>query len=917
MYLLLSALAVGATSYLFLQNSTNKQRRFDLDYAESLSNKLSGELGIAAGILSSVTSAQQVLDDPYGDQLDSMAERSIDASSLIKSLARYERVEAENLGSFEQYMSEAGVYNFTISSLSTAGKKVPSEIKDVYYPITWRQPFDPLSAALIGIDLSSNSDLYKSIRGGESTNSIQVTKKPIGWENSQQSDLLLITPTYFGRYAPSSESHNDEQSNGGMIMGISLSEFIEKNELLNAGFDIEVWLAGTSSDNLQTKNVVFSLVGTRDKLVGIDYKINRIFSELFKGINVTSSPLSGNSTLRVSIVGHGGVHQSMLKQAMLLALCAAVAALFLIVSLYSFRRRDVVHRRDRESALTTLKAIGDAVVTVNHNRVITYTNPSAQMLLNKTNEELIGNTLEESIVFTEDRRISSGNPPPQSIIDSTGGERVVSFSELKLAVGCDAPVYVSVTVSALGIDDSSEGNGHVIVMRDISAERELTLELAFLATHDSLTKISNRYHFENELKQLIHSSLTMGGEHAICYIDIDQFKTINDTCGHSAGDQLLVRVSQGLIETIRDTDILARLGGDEFGLLIRDCNEEDSVILANSIYNYFQTMYFQHEEDVFAVRASIGFVHISGQFETIEDVMAAADLACYSAKDRGRNELYVFNHYNDETSDRMSEMMWLPKLQMALRCDSFRLFVQPIVDVQSEDETLSCFGHYEVLLRLKAEDGSLITPAQLIVAAERYNLMKDIDRWVISNAFNFISCLERQMGPDVPRFSINISGQSSMDSDFPAFIKEEITKSGIDPCMLVFEITETAAITNMQSAVKLVDFLHEIGCKLALDDFGSGVSSFGYLKTLPVDYLKIDGQFIKNIDNSDVDKEMVKCMKAVARILDIKVVAEFVERQQIVDVLRSLDIEYGQGYHYAKPHPIEDLLIIQDENKAA
>lgn len=909
-YTLLSILAVGAITYGYLQYSTNKQRLTDIGYAESLSNQLSGELGNAVGVMSSVTSVQQVLDDPYGDQLDTFALRAVDSSTLINTLSRYERVEAENLVEFSQHMSESGVYNFSISTLTTNGERVPVRAKQAYYPLVWLHPFSPVSATMIGIDLSTNASIHRTIQGSESTNTVQIAALPTGWSADTGNDLLLIKPTYVGRYAPDVNSKLASNSNGGVIMGIALSDYINDSNLIDPGYDISVWIKLFDETQATLREDVYVRPGEEDGQV--------YFKGFFTGVYATSAPLPGNSSLQITISGHGGISRNILTQAALLTIATCFILLVLFRLLFIIRQRDVAHRRDMESAQITLKAIGDAVITTNKNNIITYVNPSTEALLGQPSNQLLGKTINDTVSLINENRENLTSETEHSLAQAMASDTVINLPALQLAVTSDSPVFVSCKISPLYTDCLAQDKGHVLVLRDISAEQEMTRELAFMATHDSLTEIANRYHFENELKRLIASPVSQNRHHSICYIDLDQFKTINDTCGHSAGDRLLVRVSQGLNAIIRDNDLLARLGGDEFGLLIADCKEDDAIKIAKRIYAFFQTLYFKHVDDVFAVRASIGFVHISEQFDNIEDVMAAADLACYSAKDRGRNELYVFNHFHDETADRMSEMMWLPKLQMALRNDSFRLFIQPIVAIQSgNDAPCAPFEHYEILLRFVTDDGSLITPAQLIVAAERYNLMRDIDRWVVSNAISLIAKLKSQMGDSLPQFSINISGQSSVDSDFPGFINDQIVSSGIDPATLVFEITETSAITNMQSAVNLVDYLHDIGCKLALDDFGAGVSSFGYLKSLPVDYLKIDGQFIKYIDTNEVDREMVKCMRAVAKILGIEVVAEFVETKEIVEVLQELDVDYAQGYYYSKPHPMEDLLAYSEKNKAA
>ena len=310
--------------------------------------------------------------------------------------------------------------------------------------------------------------------------------------------------------------------------------------------------------------------------------------------------------------------------------------------------------------------------------------------------------------------------------------------------------------------------------------------------------------------------------------------------------------------------------------------------------------------------------HISGQFESLEEIMAAADIACYAAKDRGRNELSVYSSEESETQNRQGELKLLPKLQNALQLNGFRLYVQEIVGLTPELE--NSYKHFEILLRMIDDDGSVMTPYQLVLAAERYDLMKDVDRWVNAEAFSKIAELNNTFGAFTDEntiFSINLSGQTAVDSSLTDFIDSQLQITGISATQICFEITETSAIANLNLAIELIDYLHLRGCSVALDDFGSGVSSFGYLKHFPVDYLKIDGQFVKNIHTSPVDKEMVKCMHAVAQIQGIKTVAEFVENEEISNILKTLNIEYGQGYYYNKPFPIEDLSNAVEFLKAA
>lgn len=904
-----SLCAILIASYLYLQAIASEKRDQQTNNAERIITKISSELGNATGVMSSLITVQKVLDDPYGDQLDDFARQAIQQSDLISSVSRYERVTAKQIPEFARKMSESGLYNFSLAELDEEGKRQRVIAKDFYYPLIWRQPIRPRTAMMIGVDLSAKESLFSLIEGSEASNTISVTEIPAEWPTRNSSDLLLIHPTYFGRYLPESSGPTLSESNGGVLMGLNLSSFINNQSILIEGYSIEIATVQPTDSTLQAKKI--SVVGKLENRTDSGQHLE----SLFKGIEVSSMPIVGNTSLLISVSSNGGFTSSEALRAALvtLGICTLMSLLFLII--YRIRLVSAASTHARETALVTLKAIGDSVVTTDSNGTITYANPSSEILLQAQDASLIGRNIVDAIKFKQ-RGESPGGNVDYTLTEALKSEESIILPELNLCDSISGCTTVSSSLSPIRGESNSSSQGHVLVMRDVTAERELTNELEFLAKHDSLTKIANRYFFEQRLEEMIETSISKGQTHALCYIDLDQFKTINDTCGHSAGDNLLVKVSNELTEQIRETDVLARLGGDEFGLLITNCSEDQAMSLSNRIYEHFQNMYFQHGDDVFAVRASIGFVLLNGHFDSIEDVMAAADLACYSAKDRGRNELHVFNPNNEETTDRRSEMMWLPKLQMALRSNNFELFAQPIVGIKDSSNSL-LYNHYEILLRLRADDGELITPFQLIIAAERYNLMRDIDRWVIEKAINQIAELKYVLGNELPKFSINISGQSTIDTELAEFIEQMLERTGVDPGTLIFEITETSAITNMNSAVKLVDALHDIGCALALDDFGSGVSSFGYLKTLKVDYLKIDGQFIKNIDTSDVDREMVKCMQAVADILEIETIAEFVENANIITVLEELNVGYGQGYHYSKPHPLDDLIEILNFRKAA
>ncbi len=421
------------------------------------------------------------------------------------------------------------------------------------------------------------------------------------------------------------------------------------------------------------------------------------------------------------------------------------------------------------------------------------------------------------------------------------------------------------------------------------------------ANHDALTGCTNRFHFEQRLEDLVQSKRASDARHALLYMDLDQFKVVNDTAGHSAGDRLLVELTQNLQKACRKEDTLSRIGGDEFGLIMSDVSAEEALSVTHKIYELFQSLVFTDSGKAFPVRASLGLVHFDEVSDSVADVLAAADMACYAAKELGRNELFVYSADDETIAKRSNELNWLPHLKKALDQDLFRLHAQPLADVKT-----GRISHFEFLLRLTDDEGRETSPWRIIQAAERYGLMKDIDRWIISRAMSMIAPLDGASAD--MKFAINLSGQSAADAGLIDFIKQEFLTHKVDPARLCFEITETAAITHFSTAVELANSIRELGSRMALDDFGSGLSSFGYLKNLPVDMLKIDGQFIKEIASNDVDRAMVKAINDVAVSMQLTTVAEFVEDEDILSVLQEIGIDLAQGYFIGKPLPLDAAL---------
>lgn len=429
---------------------------------------------------------------------------------------------------------------------------------------------------------------------------------------------------------------------------------------------------------------------------------------------------------------------------------------------------------------------------------------------------------------------------------------------------------------------------------------EKNLELEQLTYRDVLTGVFNRRAFETHVIQALESSANEGTPHALCYMDLDQFKVVNDTCGHIAGDELLRQIAARLQLTLREADILARLGGDEFGVLLSGCSMGKAQEIAEDLRQTVKSLRFVWESKVFDIGVSIGLVAINGEASCLADVLRAADAACYMAKDLGRNRIHVYQHDDKDLAQRYGEMQWVSKITQALEEERFTLYCQPIVPLSEGGKDNS---YFELLVRMLDDRGKPVPPMAFLPAAERYNLICNIDRWVVSAACELVKQYRHVFQAQSPVLAINLSGQSLGDAGFLEFVVDQLAQTEVNPELFCFEVTETAAITHLVSAKRFIDVLRRKGCSFALDDFGSGLSSFAYLKNLQVDCLKIDGHFVRNMVDDPVDRAMVASINQVGHLMGMRTVAEFVEDEQLVEALKEIGIDYAQGYCIAKPTP--------------
>ena len=562
------------------------------------------------------------------------------------------------------------------------------------------------------------------------------------------------------------------------------------------------------------------------------------------------------------------------------------------------RRYQAALYEAKESASVTLGSIGDAVVATDRLGRIDYLNPRAEQLLGcelvECRHRLLRDVLrlhDEADAF--DFELLLGQTLGQ-------GEFYTGGRDLVLDGGQAGHMNVEIMASPIR-DRAGTIAGTVIALRDVTELRALDHELSFQASHDSLTGLLNRREFEHRVDQALREARADGSEHALCYIDLDMFKVVNDTHGHVAGDELLRQLAMLLAERVRRTDTIARLGGDEFGLLLSACELEKARSLTDQLLRTIDAFRFHWEDHTFRVGASIGLVPIRPDSGSLGDLIQSADFACYCAKEAGRNQVYVSESEADLVGRRRGEARWVQRLNEALDNDRFELYFQVLEPLRAAHDGPRCI---ELLLRLR-EHGELVAPMAFMPAAERYHLMPAVDRWVICEALRSLQHVA-EAGCDIPHVvNINLSGQTLSDPGFLDFILEEMQGRDLDIHKLCFEVTETAAISHLSRAIRVMNTLRGLGCYFALDDFGSGLSSFAYLKNLPVDYVKIDGIFVRDIDHDAAHRAMVRSIAEIAHVMGIRTVAEFVETAAVREQLVEIGVDYGQGYLFGRPQSLQ------------
>jgi len=555
---------------------------------------------------------------------------------------------------------------------------------------------------------------------------------------------------------------------------------------------------------------------------------------------------------------------------------------------------------EKERAEVTLHSITDSVVTVDIDECLVYLNPVCEKLLAVRNEDITGERFSSVFnIVNENTGENIGDPLHDCFVT---GEIVHLPEHSSLIAKNDSILSIEASIAPMKTD-AGDLMGAVIVIQDVSHTRKLTRQLSYQASHDLLTGLYNRRKFEENPEEILLNVRESDAHHSLFYLDLDNFKIVNDTCGHVAGDELLKQLPSLFNEVLRSGDVIARLGGDEFGVILENCGLKQAASIANKIRQKIKDYRFIWEDKTFEIGVSVGVIGISSDNCEMSQVLSAADVACYAAKDSGRNRVHVYEPSDEMVTERYGQMHWTARISKALEEERFQIFQQPIVGTKDSSRE-----HMEILLRMIDESGKIIPPGAFLPAAERYGLMPDIDRWVLNEVFKYMG---KDHADDPIKgtnriIAINLSGDSINDGGLLNYILALKNKYGVSLSNVCFEITETVAISNLSKASLFINELKNYGCKFALDDFGSGLSSFAYLKSLPVNYLKIDGSFVCDVSRDKIDRAMVESIQQVGSVMGLRTIAEHVEDEDTLKTLQEIGVDYVQGYYLGRPEAVED-----------
>ena len=795
------------------------------------------------------------------------------------------RVQHSELDDFLRQRRLEGYADFRVTEYDSDEHRVlvPVAERGVYYPLVFMDPMDIPSLPLLGFDVLSFPLIRDAVETSIMTGKARATKPysfPAGGTG-----YVIISPVYTTDHLPKDTIQRYDLATRLVAVAIRTENILDSIEI---------------SEN---ESLSYSYFDYDSR----SYTISRAINPHAIDQNSFLPVYTSSRTLNVA----GQNYQIRLMRQLTwadldyewlaFAVFATAAFTLLLFSFVNLRIRSARESlraqaeifREREHAQVTLHSISEAVITTDIDKNIVFMNPVARRITGWSEEDAIGMPINTVFRLIQEE---SREPVSCTVDECLETSSTVLFDKPALLINKNGDEFAIENSSSPIRSHNGEIIGAVLVFRNITHIRNLSKKMEFQATHDSLTGLINRHEFEQQLKNAVDSARDDNRHHAICYLDLDQFKIVNDTCGHIAGDQLLKEISALMPQYIRASDCLARLGGDEYGVLMFDCPMKQAEKVAENLRATIRDFTFSWDKKTFDIGVSIGLVPIRKDSGSVQDVLRRSDSACYIAKDLGRNRVHVYTPDDIEISRRYGELQWVTRIKKALESNNFLLALQAVKPISDTSASI----HYEVLLRMVDDNGDMVPPMSFIPAAERYDMMPALDKWVIDSTFQMIRDLQSS-NSNTNVYNINLSGQTLSNTDILEFIRMQLNEYAIDASRLCFEITETAVIANLSLAIDFIGKMKEMGCMFALDDFGSGLSSFAYLKKLPVDFIKIDGEFVRDIIDDPMDRAIVSAINDIGHEIGLITVAEYVENDEILQLLKELGVDYAQGYGVDKP----------------
>ncbi|NOY65812.1 MAG: EAL domain-containing protein [Gammaproteobacteria bacterium] len=862
---------------------------------------LSDNVNDINAVLSGFVALHNTIDIVDAEQFSQYAKEMLRTYPGIHAIKLLTKVDNDYRQVFINQVREAGFPTFEVleGDHDKPQEWKPARGKPFYFPLTAIEPAVPEKIIELGYDLYSNLT-YRNAIDQAIDSGAAVSAHAIKLMNGSNG-YIVLKPVYAGRVMPLS-THEKRSQALYIIAVIMQAKDLLVNIDINEGLNVEIYKKNKSSELSLAKGdslLTARLAPTKNAFVFTEYSFEKILNSDGQSLLLSITSSIGLEVIRLKVV----------VVIFLLWLTFLFLIIFIVKTHYgNLREREVslnAWQWEKERADVTLHSLADAVITTNHQGVVEYMNPVAEKLTGWKSDDAKGRGIEDIFKLVNELSEVPMSSPVLECIE----RGVLKESDGDLSLVHKNGEYNSVDYSIapmFGIEHAVLGA--VLVFQDVGSERMMQKLLTYQATHDDLTGIYNRREFERKMSRAIERVFNYKDHYILLYMDLDQFKVVNDSCGHVAGDLVLRQVTELLAPYMTEKETFARLGGDEFGIILDGYSLDEAKEFSKNILNAVRKYRFRWSNKVFEIGVSIGIVDIDGGMQSIGNVMSYADAACYMAKDMGGNNIQVYQMDDDDYKARKDQMKWVQKITQAFADRRFVLYAQKIVSLREDIDD----EHYEILMRMIDDNGDIIEPQEYIIAAERFRTMRDIDRWVIRNSFQdiqkYVTKLKNDSSLKKRNFAINLSGQTVGSNSALEYVKEQLQEFPEIIEYVIFEITETAAISNVSSAKRFIAELKLLGVRFSLDDFGTGVSSFNYLKNLNVDYLKIDGGFVREINADKVDYAMVKSIAHIGNVMGIKTIAEHAETHEICDKLKEMGVDYAQGFCLHEPEALANLV---------